>query len=228
MLISLVLVMALHAEEKNEAEVLFGQMEMKLLNAKTTETDFEAKFERGRMGGSFKGELLLGEGNKLRFEMSGELGGKMAKSTRVSDGAKMVIMESDKPTVTKDAVNVQNDILRAGLARTGPGALLFFGFMKELPADFKADEHFKVSDFKLGKKEKVGEKEAQIVEYQLAMKGIPEKFAVQVWVDTKSNLPLKRELTLKFGESKFAISETYPKVELDGKIDSKKFELPKE
>ena len=58
-----------------------------------------------------------------------------------------------------------------------------------LKADkFDKDKVVTVSDFKLGKKEKVGDKEAQAVEYQVGLGG--KKFPATVWIDLKTNLPL--------------------------------------
>ena len=46
-----------------------------------------------------------------------------------------------------------------------------------------------------------------------------------MWLDTKTNLPLKRVITLS--KDKSTITETYSKMKIDEKIDRKRFELPK-
>ena len=228
MLVPLVLVLTLHAADQNDAEKQFRQMEMKLRNAKTLECTFETKLEGGPEKGEIKGEVTLGEGNKNLFEMSGEIGGKRGKTTIVSNGVKLVIVETDKPKQTNDVGKSHNDIFRASLARTGLLVPLFFVMSTKPPKDFKIDDDYKVSDFKLGKKEKVGDKEAQVIEYKFHIKGMDEPLMTSVWVDTKTNLPLKRVVTGKLGNQSPTITETYSKLNVDEKVDTKKFELPKE
>ena len=88
----------------------------------------------------------------------------------------------------------------------------------------------------LGKREKVGEHDAQVVEYQLTCKVESEKnwkgsnatLAVKLWLDVKTGLPLKRSITGKIDNiDEIAITETYTKFVIDEKIDEKRFELPK-
>src|ERR1700722_10905815 len=102
------------------------------------------------------------------------------------------MVESDKPKQTKDVVKAQNDIFRGSVARTGLLVPMFlvFSFHKEgeQPKEFKVDDEFKVSDFKLGKKEKVGDQEAQVIEYNLHLKTMDQPLNVSVWVDTKTHL----------------------------------------
>src|SRR5581483_1800247 len=100
------------------------------------------------------------------------------------------------------------------------------------PREFKIDEEFKVSDFKLGKKEMVGKQEAQVVEYKTVPKQQADTpFMLTVWLDTKTHLPLKRVavlvLTKDNRKATYTSTETFTKLELDGKIDAKQFELPK-
>jgi outer membrane lipoprotein-sorting protein len=87
------------------------------------------------------------------------------------------------------------------------------------------------SDFKLGKKDKVAGKEAYVVEYQLTRKGglgeKQETNPVTVWIDVKTNLPVKRMITLKEGQGSFSLTETYTNIVLDQPIDDKTFALPK-
>ena len=92
-------------------------------------------------------------------------------------------------------------------------------------------ERFPVSGFRLGPKEKVGEREAQRLEYQLFIKGqngpTGEKlpFPVTVWLDPRTCLPIKRVVTQDVLGVK--ITESYGKLVLDGEVEAKQFELPK-
>ena len=96
---------------------------------------------------------------------------------------------------------------------------------KEAP---KVAELFAVSDFKLGDKEKVAGAETRIVEYtMLKTKAKPkdEKWVAKVWINTKTYLPAKLEQ--KVFDFDIKVSETYTEFVIDGKLDSKLFEIPK-
>jgi len=227
MLMELVILFALHADDKNEAEQLFRKMEMKVANAKSLEWTFEVKVEDGpATGGSMKGSLALGQGNKSCLEMSLKKTGSEDKIALICNGEKM--MSPDDKSRKVPAPKWLNDLYRAALVRSSL-PLSHVNGAKEQPEELKVDDVLKVSDFKLGKKEKVGDKEAQVIHYNLSCKvEFPEPLAVTAWIDTKTNLPVKRELVGKAGEDKITITETYSKITVDEKIDPKKFELPKD
>jgi hypothetical protein len=168
-------------------------------------------------------------GNKLRLEFSGGKNpgddGKPYKVLWMSDGTTRSIITvsgEGKPKPGKAPKNLAARFLTV-VAR--PGVL-----MSQLPlpdvavADEK--ERFPVSNFTLGKEEKVGERQTQRLDYQLAVKGQNPTFSVTVWIDLKTGLPVKRLVTGGEGEEKLAYCETY-NLTLDGKLDPKMFELPK-
>jgi len=232
MLAPLVLLLVVPGADKDDAEKLFRQMEAKLMKAKTVDCAFDAKVEADKTG-TLKGAVLLGEGNKVRIEMSNESGGMKGEETVISDGTKS--KASDKGALTTDVPKWLGEAVRAAVARCGVALLSVLGPRpadpeKEFPEkEFKIDEHFQVSDFKLGKKEMVNKQEAQAVQYTLTLKKPKkEKIEVSVWIDPKTQLPLKRVLTGTLDGKKMTITETYTKMEIDGKIDPKQFELPKE
>jgi outer membrane lipoprotein-sorting protein len=228
MLVELVIVLALHADDKNEAEQLFRKMETKLTSAKSLECSHEAKIEGGKGPGSVKASLTLAEGNKSRLDVSGRFGDFEEKITLVSDGEKVVSL-ADRPGPKGPAPKWLNDAYRASLARAGlVVALTFIEGVGEQPKEFKADDEMKVSNFKLGKKEKVGDKEAQVVQYNVNIKEFSDPWEVSAWIDTKTNLLLKREVRIKKGDDRITNTETYSKISIDEKIDPKKFELPKD
>ena len=231
MLAPLVLLVLLPGADQDDAEKLFRQMEAKLAKAKTIDCTYEAKVEAEKTG-TMKGTLLLGEGNKIRMEMGGEFGGMKGKFTMIADGTKMKAVGEGIPAQpAEDAPKWLGEAVRASLARAG----LMLPFMSASPRspdkekEFKIDEHFQVSDFRLGKKEMVDKHEAQVVQYTLTLK-MPkdQKLDATVWIDTKTQLPLKRVLTSTMDGEKKTLTETYTKLEVDGKIDPKQFELPKE
>jgi outer membrane lipoprotein-sorting protein len=228
MLMPLVVLLLLPAAEPNEAEKLFRDMEKKITSAKTLECDFETTLEGGaefKMTG--KGSLTLAEGNKCRMELNGEAMGKTFKGTVTSDGTNLQSAEDGKVQPKVDTPKQLGDLLRAGITRAGVlSTIVLRG--DPMAKEFKIDEVFKVSDFKLGKKEKIGAAEAQEIQYALNGTGMDTPMTVSVWVDTKTNLPLKRVMSTTLMGNKIMSTETCPKMTLDPKVDPKKFELPKE
>ena len=90
---------------------------------------------------------------------------------------------------------------------------------------------FKASEFKLGKKEKIGEREAQVIEYKLAYeeaaKETPDlSLSEKLWLDVETHLPLKRVVVGKL-KKEFTCTEEYSEFTLNPKVDAKLFELPK-
>lgn len=151
-----------------------------------------------------------------------------ANLTLISNGEKMTALH-DKSVKQQTTPKWLNDAYRATLTRSGLAVpLLYVHRVGEEPKEFKVDDEFKVSDFQLGKKEMVGDREVQAIKYNLRVKEFPEPLATTVWIDTKTNLPLKRAIMTQKGDDKISITETYTKLNLDVKIDPKMFELPKE
>ncbi len=89
-----------------------------------------------------------------------------------------------------------------------------------------AGKLYKVSEFKMGKKEPIGGHEAQAIHYRLTVDfRKSESMDVMLWLDAKTNLPLKREIRPLTEQEAGVLNETYSKVTLDGKLDPKLFEL---
>src|SRR5262249_9633194 len=79
--------------------------------------------------------------------------------------------------------------------------------------------------FRVVAAEKVGGRDAKVVRYKMNMSGIKDDDAVfNVWIDTKTLLPLKRLIVTK---SLGTITEHYNALTLDPKIGPREFKLPK-
>jgi outer membrane lipoprotein-sorting protein len=226
----LLIVLSVLAQPDNEAERLFQRMEQELAKARALECVFEVKAEAGE-GTDFKGRLLLAEGNKMRLEMEGPQRGARTKMVVVSDGTKLVAAaggaRKELPELPK---SLNREVVKV-LARAG-GRMLGRGVITPEPSEGQEAKGKRFADrlhpsgFKLGKKERLDGREAQVIEYELRVEGEADSPTVAVWLDTKSNLPLRRTLSDKRG-SKLIYAETYTKMMVGGKIDEKEFELPK-
>jgi len=220
----------------DRAKQLFQQMEGRLAKAQTLECAFEITDEFAARGDPrskllLEGYLFLAEGNRARQEINERADGRPTFHMLVSDGMRWWWYDKGSPphlVNTKPYADLNADFLTA-LARTGLS-------LPNLPlppveaADSK--ERFPVSGFRLGPKEKIGEREAQRLEYQLFIKGQKEPngedapFSVTVWLDPQTSLPIQRVVVQDVLGMR--ITESYDKLILNGKVDAKRFELPKE
>jgi hypothetical protein len=66
------------------------------------------------------------------------------------------------------------------------------------------------------------------VEYQLNYRKGDDGLAVTVWLDAKTGLPLKRQVSAKADGGTRVVEELYTDLKVGGKLDARTFELPKE
>jgi outer membrane lipoprotein-sorting protein len=205
---------AVAAQDGSEAEKLFRNMETRITSAKTLQVNYETVFgEFGKM----KGSLAVAAGNKVCLEQQGEIKDKAFEFKIISDGAMTKTSGTFGAKEAKETPNMMGEKLLRFVSRGGIGPVIF-----QAVRQGERENPFDVSDFKLGKKEKIGDRAAQIVEYDVQLdKG---KTHVSVWLDVKTSLPIKRELTV--GDSNIRVTETYSAFNVNGQIDPKKFELP--
>jgi outer membrane lipoprotein-sorting protein len=212
---------------ENEAEKLFRQMEKKLQAAKTVQIRFDIKASIFGMEGTARGKAVLGEEDRVRLDAEAEFAGMNLKVTMVGDGTKLFNKDSQKAEIEiKDSPKGLGEYFRGVWPRVG----IFAGLEEALENQQlpKVDDAFKVSNFKLGAKEKVGNAETRVVEYTVTLKSKDMAAAhVKVWINTQTQLPAKLELRVDAGGVAVELSETYAEFVLDGKLDAKLFEQPK-
>jgi outer membrane lipoprotein-sorting protein len=206
---------------KKEGEKLFHTMEEKLAKAKTLECVFDVKIDTL----SYRGSLFLAEGNRARLEIQEAVKGQPIRVLMISDGTRQSFQDKGitHPQVGNTPKNLNAEIL-TWVARSGV-------FLPHTPLpDVRADnakDRFPVWGFKPGNKEKVGAREAQPLAYQLSVKGLNNPLSATVWLDLKTGIPVKRQVTERVGAQQTTVVETYGKLTLDEKVDAKKFDLPK-
>lgn len=231
MILSLVVVYAAPpalAQESSEAEKLFRKMEKNLAAAKSVRVAFEGTAEgiadvRGTL--KYKGTLVLAAGNKARLDLDAEAGGKKRPMSLRSDGAKM----TDDGGTANTPEHLFEEMI--GFLKHG-GYMAGYVFSSSDAGGKRSVAALKASGFRLGDKEKVGKREAQLIEYQLALEKAPEdapklSLSEKLWLDAETNLPLKRVLSGKLMDKEFKYTETYSEFALNPKVDDKVFELPK-
>lgn len=215
---------------QDEAQEAFQRMEQPILKCKTLQVQVEIAIAPGN-NNSLKGRLVVAQGNKMRLDLDGTVNGKAGKMGIVSNGAKMQATSANAARQDRETPKQASELSKASLARTGIFTPLFLpveaGGSGQRLKEFDLDKEFAISDIKIGKKEEVAGKQAQTIEYKIATKTLKEPLAVVVWIDPKTQLPLKRVVTVRTDTARITFTETYSKAVLDEEIDDKEFKLPK-
>jgi outer membrane lipoprotein-sorting protein len=220
------------AQESSEAEKLFRKMEKKLSEAKSLRVALDGTAEgiedlRGAL--KYKGTMILAQGNKARFEMEVEIEGKKQRTALVSDGTKMIGDIAEEGKRPRDTPKKFFEVTIGFFKHGGPVAGHVFS--SSGPEGNETFARFKPSAFKLGQKEKIGQRQAQVIEYKLTLENAPKEaekltLSEKLWLDAATNLPLKRVFTGKL-KKEFTYTEKYSEFTVNPKLDAKLFELPK-
>jgi len=212
--------------QQNDAEKLFRSMERKVRDAKVIKIVFETNVEMGKDGGEVKGAVHIADGNKIRLETSGTVGGKETSMTIVADGKHSLMTQSGMPKQTPVPVEGHlSAALPQIIARGGIFAALEYQMPK---SGFDIDKEMPISDWKLGKKEKIGFREAQSIDCTVKP-GNGKIIQMTTWLDTKTTLPVKRILVGpgSVANSTLRVVEVYTEITFNPRLDGRIFELPK-
>ena len=217
-----------NAQEPNEAEKHFRAMEKKLADADTVQITASGSQKLGgkkKIEVPVRGTVLLAKGNKARVDFtSGSVGPGSFVYASVSDG-EMLLRKVKIGGIKGENVSRQENPKNANALLTGiisrAGLTHGASYLKlgDNQAPPELDDLLPVSDFAMGKLEKVGKRMAQRIDYKL------EKFDAQVWLDSETDLPLKRTI-MSPDKIQYFSTETC-EIRIDAKIEGKKFVLPK-
>jgi outer membrane lipoprotein-sorting protein len=218
------LLLAAFAQDRSEAEQLFRKMEETVAGTKALQTAVVITIT-GKKDGKFEGALALAKGNKARMNLKGAMAEKTLDLSMVSDGTRMKVKDPGGKQAEQNTPKKLNEVLAGALNRAGLFATLMMSRRSDQDEP-NVEDLFRVSGFKFGKKDKVGDRAAQVVEYQFAFPDSPT-FQAAVWIDSQTHLPLKRLLTASKGDERLTITETYSGLRIDAALDDKTFALPK-
>ncbi len=212
-------------------------MEQRLAKVKSLECAFTITTQHPEAAGeprevrSLEGSLILAEGNRIRLEMNERTEGRPLFHLMASDGRRFLWGDMNNPPRLVDEkpnATLNADFLTM-LARSG--LYMFTMPLPPVPADDR--DRFTVSDFRLGRTEQVGGREAQRLDYRLFVKGQKDPegkdlpFQASVWLDRKTSLPLRRMVRMRVqGTTEVVILETYGKLMPNAGPDARKFQLP--
>ena len=194
---------------ENQAEKLFRESEKKLAEMDQVQITVESTLEGTPKKGHLKGTLLLAKGNKASMVVQGNLRGEELKVNLVSNGIKMKMeITGLMPQEEQDTPKDFNAMFAGSFSRVGVLAGFRSRAQQAGEKEPGLDDLFKVSDFVLGKKEKIGERETQVIDYKLLMDN-RDTAESTIWFDMETKLPLKRVLNSKNNNETLRVTETY-------------------
>ena len=198
--------------EGHEGEKLYRDLEKQVGQAKVVRVAFASKLLKGgKEAGHFKGVVDLGEGDRARVAVKGEAEGKAFTLEMTSDGKQLKVVATPPGGEKEEPLPKHfGALVRTGLSRVGSTAALLLGFSREGGGGQEEpdlDKRFRVSDFRLGANAKVEGREARVIAYKVTPTGRADPVLLKLWLDAKTRLPLKRELSDE--KRGFRIIETY-------------------
>jgi outer membrane lipoprotein-sorting protein len=217
------------AQEGNEATKLYQAMVDKITAAKSLKVVVEMQ---GTPFGAnktteprFKQTIWIAEGNKVRWAFEQPLKDKVdSNGLAVCDG-KQLFFQSALANLKRDVDAGFSAQLVDSLAKHGCWVAIA-RLNEAVDPQGKAFTPLVASNFKLGAKEKLGDKQVQVLTYLVREKGgrPADGGSYSIWIDTKSQLPAKVVLD---GANNFRVQETYVEWQLDPKLEAKLFDAPK-
>jgi outer membrane lipoprotein-sorting protein len=163
----LILAAAAARAQEGEAEKLYRAMEKKVLAAESLTLDFHSDMTVDDKKVTLKGTIHVAAGNKTRLELESELFQLGGKTLIVTNGESKYAKVGDL-VFDKGPFPPKGEVLLAMIARFSAA----IAAMEQKIATADLDKDFPVKNFKLGGKEMVGKREAQVVQYQLQDKKI--------------------------------------------------------
>ena len=172
----------------------------------------------------YKGRLLLGGGQKARLELTGQSDGKENRDLVVADGKQLIGVGEHLDTKGKPVPQARTFTSLCGQYTARRGLLPLFGAEGVKGEKYDIEKHIPADNFYLGRREKVGGREAQVIEYQVKLPDYRDDLTL--WLDVKTGLPLKRVIERKYG-ARSRTTEVYREFTVNPKLDPGLFVLPK-
>jgi hypothetical protein len=216
------------AQAQESAQKLYEAMEQKLAKAKAHKIEITSDFFAGGEARSLQGTLIVAEGNCLKIAMEVKHPKRHIKLLWVSDGKTLFTKEEKEGKPSMQAGPVPEQLgEQCTLVLGRGGVLLLLLSLESQRGDIKDGAALKPHDFKMLAKEKVGDRQALVIEYRLSFPQTKDPATCKVWLDPDTRLPLKRTLELPQDGAVFRAAETYGRWELDPKLPEGTFALPK-
>lgn len=246
------------SQEDPRARQLFEQLEQKLKTAQTVSVSFTTTINHSKGLTKSKlesaGTVVFAQKNKLKADVAGKSEGDFFYLWKDANGFKFVSNDlnsvlivgiktplpeakNSSPiagnSVQTTPTNIDsNNIALSRLGRAGVLDSFFFMLQVENLRSFLNSGNYKsivVDNFQMSKKEKIGDRTAQIINYHLTFltgSWDEKKYFVSLWLDTENNLPLKRVLTVDTADGSELMTEIYGRFSLDEVVEPNIFKHP--
>jgi outer membrane lipoprotein-sorting protein len=210
------------AQETNSGQKLYEAMEQKLAQAQAHRVEFEIDALEGKKSTKARGTLILAKGNRMKMTSNVTRGKSADRITLVSDGKTLAVKGMDNGTPYSETRPVPDKLFDFAV---GAASRLGVLYVTPRPPNTAG---LKFSAFRAAGKEQVGKVEANVIEYVLTVESMNQSLKCKLWLDSKTNLPLKRTSEERTDqEVRFRVIETYGQWELDPKLPQDTFTLPK-
>lgn len=215
-------------EDGTSAKKRFEELDKRLVAAKTQQIafDIDARDKHGPI--SLKGVLILGQGNRMKLVFDGLQMGSKSKVTWLSDGKTMTIQTEIGGKTTKASPPVPillSYFLASNLGRTS----MLSGMNSIGDRNPTMPSKLKPFAFQAVGKEKIGDKEALLIEYKLELPVSGNLMKCKLFLDAKTGLPLKRLVEVsRNGIEVLRNQETYGEWQLNPALSPDVFRNEKE
>ncbi len=219
-LLSFLIVPTVFADDYKTPEKVLSAMEANLLKIKNRKLKFRAE-ATGAIAAVFEGEVIFKKGNVIDYRTGGKFSGKEHKLFLLSDGAKLRGGSESKPFESACPAGLRSGIL-IGMSRMGLMHNIARLAANQPPerTDGTVFKWLEVGDAKFAKDHaldtpqagaelKHQDKKLMVVFYKLAVDGSQNAANVELWIDTKSNLPAYRAITVHFPKGDMFVTEKY-------------------
>lgn len=211
---------AVFAGDYKTPEKVLAAMESNLLKLKNRKVKFRTE-ATGAIAAAFEGEIVFKKGSVMEYRTTGKFAGKDYKLFLDCDGTKLRGGIDSKPFETDCPAGLRSGVV-IGMSRMGLMHNIA-RLVSNKPPDRTDGTVFKwleVGDLKFAKDHapdtpqagaelKQKDKKLMVVFFKLAVEGNRNAGDVELWIDTKTNLPAYRQITVHFPQGDMFVTEKY-------------------
>lgn len=212
--VALVLAAACRAEDADKAKQLFQKCQDKLLSLKSFQAKATASIEAPTGKVAVEASLLVAQKNLAHVEVKRDDGKSLDV---VVNGAKM--RNKSKPTSATAWPAASRDVILVFVAEGATSGLYENCFQEAAEGKLDLGNDLLLTDFRMAAREKVGDADAQSITYTAKTRGALEEYAITLWIDVQTFLPLKRQGKITHRDQVSSFDESYSDVKLDEAID---------
>ncbi len=211
---ALVLASACRAEDSDKAKQLFQKCQDKLLSLKSFQVKATASLEAPTGKVSVEASIVVAQKNLAHVEIKRDDGKGLDV---IANGHKM--RDKSKPASATAWPAASRDVLLVFVAEGATSSLYENCFLEAKEGKLDLGNDLLLTDFRMAAREKVGDRDAQAITYGAKTRGALEEYAVTLWIDVETFLPLKRQGKITHRDQVSSFDESYTDVKVDEAVD---------